>query len=124
MDKLEETRLVERLRNHARQSSEMSKMMAQAKSRRQGDGTCDDLYSWLSPGQTTEWHAADALEASMKREAVLREAITQALHCTPSIGREYVGLAGMTYRNVIQYDCGDPWVILRSALSQTQEGRS
>lgn len=37
----------------------------------------------------------------------LRAAITRALQCTPAIN---------PYRGVIEYDCGDPWAILREAL--------
>jgi len=47
----------------------------------------------------------------------LRKAITRALQCTPVVRNEYVGLSGLTYRQVIAYDCGDPWAILREALS-------
>jgi hypothetical protein len=46
----------------------------------------------------------------------LRKAIERALQCTPQIRQQYVGLAGLTYRQVITYDCGDPWAILREAL--------
>lgn len=59
----------------------------------------------------------DDLTARMVAENErLRKAIERALQCTPSIGSKYVGLAGMTYRQVIKYDCGDPWAILRGAL--------
>lgn len=48
----------------------------------------------------------------------VREAIERALQCTPGIKPEYVGLAGLTYRSVIEYDCGDPWQILRDLLAK------
>lgn len=47
-------------------------------------------------------------------DARLREAIEMALACTPSI-RVSKGDQGQPVP-VIQYDCGDPWEILRAAL--------
>jgi hypothetical protein len=57
--------LIARLRTQAHGASEVSKMMAEAKSRRQGDGSRSDLYMWSAPEQTLEWKAADALEAAL-----------------------------------------------------------
>ena len=62
-------RLVERLREEARQESAACKILADAKTARQTDR--DDAwttagYSWAQPEQTTRWKAADALETAEK----------------------------------------------------------
>jgi len=49
--------------------------------------------------------------ATSQEGEVLREAITRALQCTPSISP-----AGYDEAKII-YDCGDPWEILREALA-------
>ena len=62
--------LVERLRIDAQKESDASKLLAQAKSLRQGDNPPrDDLYMWLTPEQTLPWKAADHIK---KLEAALR----------------------------------------------------
>ena len=48
----------------------------------------------------------------------LREAIRQALQCTPHI-RIKGGNHGQPV-HIIEYDCGDPWEILRAALARAQ----
>lgn len=55
--------LVERLRAKAHTASEVSKMLAEAKSERQEDNPerRKDLYAWHRPEHTDEWKAADAL---------------------------------------------------------------
>jgi hypothetical protein len=53
--------LIERLRTKARQASEISKSMADAKSIRNGGQPGD--YMWQEPEQTVEWKAADMLAA-------------------------------------------------------------
>lgn len=53
---------------------------------------------------------------------MLEEAITDALKCTPRIGVKYNGFNGQIYRNVIEYDCGNPWAILRAALATDPAG--
>lgn len=63
MTKVDAEGLVARLRREAQAASSVSKMMAEAKSLRQDDGTRDDLYSWQNPEQTTEWKAADLIES-------------------------------------------------------------
>lgn len=61
---MDDKTLVEQLRLEAQNVSEASKLMAQAKSRRQGDGPPrDDLYSWVKPEQTIQWKAATRIEA-------------------------------------------------------------
>ena len=62
------------------------------------------------------------LDKAQRRIAELEKGIGSALTCTPTIGREYVGIAGMPYRNVVVYDCGNPWNILRAALNPSKEG--
>lgn len=54
----------------------------------------------------------------------LRAAITRALQCTPSIRVVRDDYSPERVRHVIQYDCGGPWEILRTALSAstTQDG--
>jgi hypothetical protein len=66
---MEPGELIERLRISARQASEISRHMAEAKSLRQESNTerRTDLYMWSKPEQTAEWQAADALEAALLR---------------------------------------------------------
>jgi len=63
-DDAERARIVAGLRQAAKASSSSLRMIAEAKSLRQGD--CNppraDLYSWPMPEQTLEWRAADEIE--------------------------------------------------------------
>jgi hypothetical protein len=66
---MEPGELIERLRMSAKQSSEVSRSMAEAKSLRQAghEPPRADLYMWPTPEQTVEGQAADALEAALLR---------------------------------------------------------
>lgn len=56
--------------------------------------------------------APSGVEVGPEVVAKVREAIRQALQCTPTIN---------PYRGVIEYDCGDPWAILRETLALLPE---
>jgi hypothetical protein len=60
-------------------------------------------------------------EDARERVKVLEEAITAALSCTPTFGVER-GNMGQPV-SYIQYDCGDPWDILRAALGNKETDR-
>lgn len=79
--------LVGRLRQSAQQSSDASRMLAEAKTDRQADR--DDYpamlvrgYSWLKPEQTVEWEAAARIEADARRIARLTEALIALRRCS------------------------------------------
>lgn len=75
-----DTSLIERLRTCARQKSEASRMLAEAKSLRQTDHEGPpraDLYSFVTPEQTDEWKAADRIEALSTQCEAMRSALAQ-----------------------------------------------
>lgn len=96
---MDDKTLVEQLRLEAQNVSEASKLMAQAKSRRQGDGPPrDDLYSWAKPEQTIQWKAATRIEAL---EAALRSV---AETCREEIPLPYVGkMREVLLRNLAEW---------------------
>lgn len=59
----------------------------------------------------------DELEAVWAENARMREAIELALCCTPSIRSTPSQFHGHGDIRTIVYDCGDPWEILRAALT-------
>lgn len=65
--------------------------------------------------ETEEAH----VDAAFLALARLREAIELALNCTPLIAIAGVRLNQPVHK--IVYDCGDPWEILRAALSESYE---
>jgi hypothetical protein len=90
---------------------------------------------WIS-AQTTATAAKDAEISRLKGQfdryfheaadaqeevARLREGIERALCCTPSIQSERSQFHGIGDTHKIVYDCGNPWEILRSALSEARE---
>jgi hypothetical protein len=76
---LSEQRLLGQLLSMAAASSDAQRMMAEAKSLRQGD--CDppraDLYSWSTPEQTVEWQAHDLIATLAARVRVLEDALRE-----------------------------------------------
>lgn len=62
-------------------------------------------------------------EAANAQEEVarLREGIERALCCTPHIRSERSQFHGIGDTHKIVYDCGNPWEILRAALSEARE---
>jgi hypothetical protein len=70
--------LADYMRRNAKSASEASRMMAQAKSLRQGghNPPRDDLYMWPEPEQTVEWEIADIL-AAIATEAQRAETVQQ-----------------------------------------------
>lgn len=83
--------LIARLHAQAQASSQAHRMMAEAKSLRQGD--CDppraDLYSWPTPEQTLQDEAATALEALSARVTELE----QRLEVVPGWSQDADGIA-------------------------------
>lgn len=75
MDKTAEqvAALVKQLRKQAREYSEASRMMAEAKSLRQADNPEQrtDLYAFQSPEGTIQWKAADLIEQQAAQIAAL-----------------------------------------------------
>ena len=84
--------LVARLRESARAHSEASRMMAEAKSLRQGDGTRNDLYMWTKPEDTPEWQAADTIE----RLTTLQTGREQALENSATVNQWVAEAFGAT----------------------------
>lgn len=66
------------------------------------------------PADAVSAPAYSELEAEIR---MLRGAIAKALATSPRIGSRYVGISGMTYRSVVEFDGGDPYEILRTATA-------
>ena len=74
--------LIEGLRRQAKSESQISREMAEDKSRRQADNpTGECVYAWVSPEQTLSWKAADRIEAlsTPQRQEYDGEAVREAL---------------------------------------------
>jgi hypothetical protein len=121
--------LIARLLAQAQASSQAHRMIAEAKSLRQGDRDPPraDLYSWPTPEQTLEGRAATALEALSARERVMREALEEtvaALSLHACHGGE--GIPCLRTEDQCRAECGkvagDAFIVGSSALTNQDGG--
>ena len=98
--------IVERLRIGAQRTSDASRMLAEAKSERQGDGSRDDLYMWSRPEDTDEWKAADLITTLSAQVSALEAAwLIELGSSEPCAPRYWGGVNGWTsdHNKAIRY---------------------